>query len=300
MSCEAMERALARYVAGELTGEALADLHAHLDGCPSCRALAVAATHRSPDDAAAAGEAIVRGVLARTSGSACGAAESRLHAFVTAELDRVDAELVARHLSTCAPCRELAVILSWAPGACRQVAFMEPPAGFTEAVIRRSAAVRSASVVWRRLRRGWGNALLRPRFPLELGYAGALVAVLLFGTPNAPLRPALEGAARLARANPVELVAAGAGSGGIVSAIVSFSGWTYSQASHRVEATGRVASETSSHMGVLFDAALAGDIGTVNVQLKKVGGDLERLLHAIGSGVAGASSHTHERTTDDR
>lgn len=299
MSCADLERALARYVTGEIDASEAEPLRAHLRECTACRELVVAATCPTPEDAAA-GEAIVTAVMARTTGSACGAAEAKLPAFVAGELDATDAELVAAHLGGCRTCRDVAEALTWTPATCREIACVEPPPGFTDDVLRRSRTARSPRVWKRRLRRAWLRALLRPRFPLELGYAGALVAVLLFGTPNAPLRPALEGAARLARANPVELVAAGAGSGGIVSAIVSFSGWTYSQASHRVEATGRVASETSSHMGVLFDAALAGDIGTVNVQLKKVGGDLERLLHAIGSGVAGASSHTHERTTDDR
>ncbi len=281
------------YVEGKVTGERLEGLRAHLDECEACRALVVAATYPAPDDAEVAGEHIVAGVIARTSGSVCGSAEARLPAFVKAELDADEAELVAMHLSTCAGCRDLAMILSWSPRVCREMAFVEPPPGFTAGVVRLTGAVRSPRVFVRRIRRAWLGAVTRPRFAVELAYAGALIAALLVGTPNAPLRPLLPETARLASTNLVEVVVAGAEAAGVVDAAVSAAHFTYEQTASRGFATARVVDDLSLHAGPLVKATTSGDIGAVAVQLDEVGDDLERLLQAIGRGVPSDPRSTH-------
>jgi hypothetical protein len=201
------------------------------------------------------------------------------------------------HLSGCASCRGVAETLTWLPAACREIAFIEPPGAFAAEVARRSRALRSPRVWPRRLRRAWLGALLRPRFPMELGYVGALVVALLVGPSQAPLRPALVDAARFARVNPVEVVTAGVRSGGLIEGVSSAGGWVYANAASRARATYAVLGDTRSHTDELLRAILAGDVGSVSVQLNEVGGDLERLLDAITRGVTGASSHDHRERT---
>jgi len=283
---------LEAYVTGRLASDASAGLTAHLSGCASCRGLLVDATRSrasARDD-----ESIVRGVLARTSGTACEAAERRLPDFMSGALDPTDAELVAMHVGGCAPCRELAEILGWTPALVREIAFVEPPRGFTREVVRATREIRRPRSLVARLRAAWRGAILRPRFPLELAYGGALLVALLAGAPGAPLHGRLPSALGVARTNPVEVVVTRAETHGVIDAVVTSTGWITTQTVRRAIATTEVFGDAGSHATGLFDAALAGDIGTVSVQLRKVGGDLERLLHAIGTGVAGESSHEHE------
>ena len=128
-----------------------ADRHAaegHLRSCASCRELESLVAAASAPVAPPAD--LLGAVLLRTSGSACGSARARL-------CDHADDDLVRMHLDGCGECGGLAAALARLPG-------------------RWTARLAAA---WRRLAQ-------RPRIAWEGAYAGSIIVLILFGTPNAP------------------------------------------------------------------------------------------------------------------
>ena len=90
MDCRELEDRLEALLDGELDELERRRCARHLEGCPSCRELAepIAAAVAPPAD-------LVGAVLARTSGSACGRAESLLCDWLDGELTGADRELMA-------------------------------------------------------------------------------------------------------------------------------------------------------------------------------------------------------------
>lgn len=127
---------------------------------------------------------LTRRILAATSGSACARAESLLGA----DLDPVDRALLEGHLGRCTPCRELAEALAWALPALPALAERDPGRAFTAAVLARTSRRPARGLVpsLERLILALPALVQRPRFALEAGWVGAVVAAILIWSPIAP------------------------------------------------------------------------------------------------------------------
>lgn len=171
-------------------------------------------------------DALLAGVLERTSGPACRRAEALLASASgfgepadgragdapEEELPAVDRELVDLHLAGCAECRALAAVLAGLARDLPRLAEVRPAPGFAEDVL---AATLPPAARWRRRRRAWGLTwsrtwsetwprwVRRPRFAWEAAFALTLVALPIFAAPEAPLHDVPERALELGRENPV-------------------------------------------------------------------------------------------------
>jgi hypothetical protein len=127
---------------------------------------------------------LTRRILAATSGSACARAESLLDA----DLDPVDRALLAGHLVRCTPCRELAETLAWALPVLPTLAERDPGRLFTAAVLARTSRRPTRGLVpsLERLMLAVQALGQRPRFALEAGWVGAVIAAILIWSPIAP------------------------------------------------------------------------------------------------------------------
>ncbi len=126
---------------------------------------------------------LVGAILARTSGPACGRAQSSLCARIDGELDPLDAALVDGHVAHCRECDALARALRSLAGDLPQLATADPGPGFVDAVLARtSRSARRRPVPGAGSWAAWASKLLdRPRIALE----GAFVIAVIVGVPLA-------------------------------------------------------------------------------------------------------------------
>jgi len=199
MNCRELEDRLEALLDGELNEGERRRCARHLEGCPSCRQLAepLAAAATPPGD-------LVDVVLARTSGSPCGRAESLLCDWLDGEIARADRELVGGHLDSCDNCRALAAAMARLEVELPWLVELRPDPGFVDAVLAATLPVRV------RLRRWWAAVwpqwVRRPRFASEAAFVATMVLVLVFATPGSPLEAVPTKALDLARTDPrVEL-----------------------------------------------------------------------------------------------
>ncbi len=154
---------------------------------------------RRPDDRdRRRDEDLVRGILDRTSGPACGRCLERLPALARDDLDPVDRALVQGHLEHCGACRAVAVVLGWLDSELPAMAEVDPGSGFTAAVLARTRRLPSRAAaagnltggagLMDRVGRWWEQRIQRPLFVWQAAYALTLVLVLLTAAPGAPLR----------------------------------------------------------------------------------------------------------------
>lgn len=195
MDCRELEDRLEALLDGALDARQRRRCERHLAACGRCRELAepLRAAAPPPDD-------LVDAVLARTSGSACGRAESLLCGRLDGELAGADRALLDAHLATCDECRALSAAIERLAAELPLLAELSPGPGFVEAVL---AATLPVPV---RLRRWWAAAwpqwVRRPRFASEAAFVGTLALVLIFATPGSPLEALPGQALELARTEP--------------------------------------------------------------------------------------------------
>jgi predicted anti-sigma-YlaC factor YlaD len=174
MNCESFLDYAAGFLDGSLASADREAVSCHLAECADCRAL-LSALEATNDPG------LADAILARTSGTACESAGSRLCDRVDGHLDPFDAELVDAHLYHCHECGALARVLRALHDDLPGLASIDPGPGFVDAVVARTSrrprrvapATRWASVVSR--------LLDRPRIALE----GAFVAAVVVGLPLA-------------------------------------------------------------------------------------------------------------------
>lgn len=157
-------------------------------------------------------EALLAGVLAKTTGPVCGRAHELLP---DDELPETDRRLLSLHLEGCAGCRALAAALAALAEDLPALAEVSPEPGFVEGVLGRTSRAAPAVPVperWaRRLsaspaalagawRRAWPVWVRRPRFAWEAAFVLTLVLSPVFAAAGAPLQ---ERAVELGRENPV-------------------------------------------------------------------------------------------------
>ncbi len=150
-------------------------------------------------------EQMIKGVLARTTGSPCGRAEELISARADNNLEGVDTSLLAGHTSHCASCRSLATVMAWLPEPLQDLAEVDPGEAFTSATLKAMLPWRQRAA--RRLRNlgeEWTSLMRRPRFAWEAAYIGAAIIGLVFAAPMSPLRDVPGEALRVAQANPVQ------------------------------------------------------------------------------------------------
>ena len=190
---------------GRLDPAGRLEAEAHLASCSGCRELRRLA---GGTGAAAAPPADLLGaVLARTSGPTCASARGRLCDHADRLLGPVDDAMVRMHLDGCAECAGLATALARLAIDLPGLAERDPGAGFVAAVLARTK--RRAPLPARLgdgLAAAWRRLAERPRFAFEGAFAGSILLMLLFGTPNAPFAEvpsrALDVAHALQRAVP--------------------------------------------------------------------------------------------------
>ncbi len=178
MTCRTFSEQLDDLLEGRLSP---ADRHAaeeHLRSCAGCRELeSLVAAASAPVSPPAA---LLGAVLLRTSGSACGSARARL-------CDHVDDDLVRMHLDGCGECGGLAAALARLATDLPPLAELEPGALFVPGVLARTSRRATLPGRWAaRLAAGWRRLAQRPRLAWAGAYAGSIIVLILFGTPNAP------------------------------------------------------------------------------------------------------------------
>lgn len=202
MNCREFEERIHLWItaAGEANPDAVA--LEHLTSCPRCARLLDLATGSAEVD-------LADGILARTTGGACGAHHERICAFVDGDVTSAEQELVAEHLDHCAECAALAAALRWMKQSLPELAEIEPDVAFVSDVLdlttRADRRARRTAERGSSLATAWSRLLRRPRIAQELAYIGAAILYLAVG-PQATsvFRGDME--PRIARTNPVETI----------------------------------------------------------------------------------------------
>ncbi len=289
MDCREWEEGLDDLLAGRLSEAERLRAEEHAAGCSHCGELLAAAgmglaglsgpIPPPPPDLAEA-------VLARTSGSACGRARELLAARLDPEERRAndpaafaDAALLAGHLEHCPGCRAIETAFLWLPPTLRAMAEVEPDADFVYDVLRATSTTRLArrgTAGWRarlaeRASGWWRRQVARPRFALEMAYAGTLALVVLFGTPVSPLRQVAPRALQVVEATPMGLAATVKD---LVDLLPGRAGSLGRQA--WAETGGRLEGKADEAAGRLSDRG-RGAAG-VGAELSRHGGELGRAL----------------------
>lgn len=195
MDCREFEDRLEALLDGELDELQRRHCTRHLEQCPNCRELAepFAVTAPPPED-------FVATVLASTSGSPCGQAESLLCDWLDGAIAGADRELMGAHLDSCGNCRALSSVMARLQTELPKLAELQPDPGFVEAVLAATLPVRV------RLRRWWAAVwprwVRRPRFASEAAFVATMALVLVFATPGSPLAAVPTKALVLARTDP--------------------------------------------------------------------------------------------------
>lgn len=287
MNCHEFERLLDRIVEGAAPEQTRRDAARHRGACAACRELEEMA-RASLDARGAPGQDLTRAVMSLTSGSACGAAGERLAGLMDGALADAERELVLLHLEDCAACEELAATMRWMSGRLPSLAEIDPRAGFTEAVMRRTAR-RPTRTGLAALKDRWAALMARPRFTWEAAYVGALVVWLLFGAGFAPFNDVPGRALELARINPIlaledRVQPASLGrqawevTGGRVLEKAEGSTSRLSDRTKRL----RVASGSlAAHGTEMLGSALRGDLSSAAVRLEDMGADLRVIWDEI-------------------
>jgi len=143
---------------------------------------------------------LTRRILDRTTGSACGRAETLLGGRWDQDLATIDDALLQEHLARCPACRRLAAVLADLRPLLAALAEREPGPTFTASVLAATtglagsaSAARAATAPLRdyerwalRLQDAVRRAWQRPRFALEAAWTAAALASLLVLSPLAP------------------------------------------------------------------------------------------------------------------
>ncbi len=204
MDCSRFEETLDLILSGELDREESTAAEAHRAGCPRCRELLQIASGDLDILPRELREELSSSILVRTTGPVCQGVEAHLCERIDGRLSTDDDEVVSSHLEHCESCRALCETLEWMQVDLSLFAEIAPDRMFVQDVLeatlyRRSWWQRSAD----RIRSWWNHQIHRPRFAVEIAFSGAMIMLLLFGTPRSPLREVPPRAVEIARTNPV-------------------------------------------------------------------------------------------------
>ncbi len=206
--CAFVDTWLDDWLAGRLDRDVAARVDVHVKSCERCARLAAIVAGAAGGADMPGDDALVSGVLDRTTGSPCARAETLLPALADGELDAGTREMIEAHLAHCGECSRLLATLQEAENVLPSFVEIEPPLGFAERVIAVTSAAPPPSLWWR--------VLVRPRASLELAYVATVLLVILLGNPVGAFYQAEQRASQLAGTVPVSRLSEQLGVVGIV------------------------------------------------------------------------------------
>jgi hypothetical protein len=189
MDCSHFAEVLASFQEGSLSPVEQSAAQAHLAECSTCRRLLEISRGEIDMLPQAQHDALAHCILQRTSGPACARVESSLWDFIEGDMSAEDACLLSLHLENCAACRSVAEDLVLIQQELPEMAEINPPESFAREVVSATRALRPGrSVLNTGFRAWWDRMVQRPRFALEVAYAGALVLFIAFSLPFVSLQ----------------------------------------------------------------------------------------------------------------
>ena len=197
MECTHFSDRLDALLDGTLPAAERTRAEAHTAACPRCRELYLLmrvditdvadvvdiASPETPGD-------LTESILLRTSGRACGRAQTLLGDHVDNTLAAGDRVLVDAHLQWCRECAVLAGVLTHLGEDLPVFAELRPDTALLEEVLARTVRPIPVSTMWNRAQETARRFFERPRIAWEAGYVAALVVWLVFGASWSPLRAA--------------------------------------------------------------------------------------------------------------
>jgi anti-sigma factor RsiW len=186
MNCETFLRILADYQENALAPERRREAEAHLAICEGCRSLVQPDAPIPPD--------LAKGILARTTGSACRRLKEQAAAHVDGELDGLQSALVEGHLEHCPQCAALVSALREISTVLPSLAMVDPGPIFTRDILAatsRNPAWQPAAepFSWQDLGERLVRLLRRPRIAFEAAYVGTLAGFLFVSYPGSQISP---------------------------------------------------------------------------------------------------------------
>ncbi|MBK6899556.1 MAG: zf-HC2 domain-containing protein [bacterium] len=278
--CTAWEALLDAYLGGDLDGRDEAFFQSHAAACDRCRDLLRLVSDDLPALADPAEAQLADGVIAVTSGPACGRAEALLGARPDGNLSADETLLLQGHLDHCRACADLAVTLEAALATVRELAEPELDPSFTYDVLRATSATRARKRsgalprLTDRLGAWWQGQAARPQFAWEAAFAATVVLVLLFGTPLSPARRAPARALAAVQASPAWMIDT---AGELTGAAGTGIGVARRDVTERRNRTAPDRADLLRHSREAGAALLHGDLDTAAKRLHSAGGDLARL-----------------------
>jgi anti-sigma factor RsiW len=195
MDCQDFEDRLDRIVARDLAPETRREAERHMLACSRCGRLYRMACGEVPFKDPGLPVDFVQSVLERTSGPACANAETLLCDWVDGSIPPEDGDMLSLHLHHCADCAALANQLRELEEELPAMADIDPDAGFLHEVMLNTALRHSEGARDRlasAIAAGWRQLVRRRRFAWEAAYVGALLFLLILGSPAESL-PAISG-----------------------------------------------------------------------------------------------------------
>jgi anti-sigma factor RsiW len=204
MDCREFIDRLDAVLEGRLIEGERREAEEHLQGCARCRELHALFGGGPGHLAIEAPAGLAEAILERTSGPACASARERLCDHVDRLLEPVEEELVRAHVRSCRDCNALLHVLTALAGDLPALREVQPDPTFVSDVLARTRPRRRPRATWVvRLAREWRSLIQRPRFAWEGAYIGALIVMLIFGTPNAPFADVPQKTIDLVKSSPV-------------------------------------------------------------------------------------------------
>ena len=175
MNCQEFESLFMRFLQGKLSPAAAENCETHREICPNCRELWELAQREVVLVPVTEEEKLVRAVLGKTTGPACGRARDLMPDLLDHQLPKDHSALLEEHLNSCSPCRQLYAVLSQLPTELRALAELDPGPGFTRRVM--DSTLHDKPIVQgitTRPSRKWSRWPRRPRLVWEIAYIGTV------------------------------------------------------------------------------------------------------------------------------
>jgi len=282
MHCHQWDALLDDWRDGRLDPTAAEACRSHAAGCSRCADILALFEDDilGGDDGIHDSADLLSGVLARTSGSACGRARELMGARPDGELDAETAAMLAAHLEHCSDCAALDGILAWVMPAVGELAEPEPDQAFTFDVLRATSAARrrrrsgAAHRLRERMAGWWESQIARPHFAWEAAFVATVLAVIVFGTPLSPARNTPRKALEAVQASPGWMIGrAGSVVGSAGEAVVDLK----ADIDHRRDRTAPNRADLRRHSGKLGEAVFDADTEAARAEFERIRGDIDQL-----------------------
>ena len=183
MECTQFSDRLEALFDGTLPDEARTGVEAHAGTCPRCHELYTLMGVDLERPSIETPRGLTESILARTSGRACGRAQTLLGDHVDGVLGSLDRELVGAHLQQCHECAALARVLTRLDEDLPVFAELRPDAALVDDVLARTVRPARWSAMW-----DWRRLFERPRIAWEIASVTTMAIWLVFGASWSPLR----------------------------------------------------------------------------------------------------------------